>query len=114
MVAIQTKSSDLIQILNDRFRTTFVGGFVVQTDGVSFLPEAEQLRIREKVQAFSVFDKVENDPLGEHDFGLFEYDGFNVIWKIEYYNLDLSAESEDPTDPKRTTRILTIMLASEY
>ena len=74
----------------------------------------DQSSLRLKVQCFSVFNKLENDPLGEHDFGLFEYNHQNFIWKIDYYNHDLSAGSEDPADSKQTTRVLTIMLASEY
>jgi hypothetical protein len=66
-----------------------------------------------KVQAFNAFTR-DNDPYGEHDFGALEHEGCKVFWKIDYYDLSLSAGSDDPSDPSATCRVLTIMLAEEY
>ena len=65
------------------------------------------------MQSFAAFD-AENDPHGEHDFGNFELDGETYFFKVDYYSPDLKGGSEDPADPEKTTRVLTIMRADEY
>ena len=102
-----------IRNLNQLFRTTFITGRVVITSGISALAEAHQSEIISKVRTFDDFTE-DNDPYGEQDFGAFEHAGQKIFWKIDYYNRDMSAGSEDPADPKQTTRVLTIMLAEEY
>ena len=57
---------------------------------------------------------IEHDPYNEHDFGSLETAGERVFWKIDYYDREVRFRSEDPADPTKTTRILTVMLASEY
>jgi len=107
-------STRRIASLNDLARHAMgVGCRVVQTPGIAALPSEEQSAIREKVETFSDFTP-DNDPHGERDFGVFEHDGKRVFWKIDYYDPTLTKGSEDPSDPKRTVRVLTIMLASEY
>jgi hypothetical protein len=74
-----------------------------------FRKRAELLRL---VRDFDAFDEG-IDPHHEHDMGKFEFEGASCYWKIDYYNLDLSAGSENPADPFQTTRVLTIMQANE-
>ena len=62
----------------------------------------------------STISREDNDPHGEHDFGSFELCGRKLFWKIEYYDPDLQHGSEDPADPAKTMRVLTVMLAEEY
>lgn len=100
--------------LNDLFRSTLVTGHVLLTEGVCALPDAVREAIIAKVQNFDNFGP-DNDPYGERDFGAFEQDAAGrIFWKIDYYDRTLTMGSEDPADPKRTCRVLTIMLASEY
>ena len=103
-----------IAALNDLCRTAMgIAGRLVQTSGICALPQKEQSAIREKVELFNDFTP-DNDPHKERDFGAFEHNGNRVFWKIDYYDTTLSKGSEDPSDPKQTVRVLTIMLASEY
>lgn len=108
------KNTAKIAELNDLCRTAMgVAGKVFQTPGISNMPLVAQSAIREQVEKFNKFTKG-NDPYGEHDFGSFDYNGNEIFWKIDYYDSTLTYGSEDPSDPKKTTRVLTIMLASEY
>jgi hypothetical protein len=64
--------------------------------------------------ADGVHFNADNDPEGEHDFGALQMADDNLFWKIDYYALDLNSGSPDPSDNSVTTRVLTVMLASEY
>ncbi|WP_430449491.1 DUF3768 domain-containing protein [Rhodophyticola sp.] len=103
-----------IRELNDAFRRDGQGrGSVmltvgIQGEGQEFLEAAVAA-----VQGFDAFGE-DNDPWGEHDFGAVEVRGQKVFWKIDYYNPDLTAGSENPANEAVTHRVLTIMLASEY
>jgi len=99
--------------LNDAFRRSFTGGQVVVTRGVHALPLDVQAAITERVRSFEAFD-ADNDPHGEHDFGSFDHLGQTIFWKIDLYDRDYKFYSPDPTDPAKTNRVLTILLAEEY
>lgn len=83
------------------------------TAGFAALPAAAVAEAFAGIYSFKAFTK-DNDPHGEHDFGSIEVGGRKIFWKIDYYDKALEAGSEDPSDPEQTTRVLTIMLASEY
>ena len=83
------------------------------TPGVNALPLDTKARVLLAVQRFNKFS-ADNDPHREHDFGSFEIDGERYFFKLDYYTLDMTAGSEDPADPEKTTRVLTIMRADEY
>ena len=102
-----------IRVLNDNFRNTFVGGRVLTTPGVAELAVDLKAKLFLAVQLFSTFDK-DNDPHGEHDFGVIDLEDESYYFKIDYYDLDCRFGSEDPSDPEQTTRVLTIMRADEY
>ncbi|MGB7916627.1 MAG: DUF3768 domain-containing protein [Rhodomicrobium sp.] len=99
--------------MNDAFRKTFWGGRVVMTAGVAALDCSMRNAVVEKIKAFDAFDDG-NDPWGKHDFISIEHDGQTFFAKIDCYNRDLSGHSEDATDPEKTCRVMTIMLAEEY
>lgn len=119
-----TSHAEAIRSLNDRFRTnipnaTDVPGRVMLTQGIRQLTDddAEPGRLLpqlfKSVREFDDFSE-DNDPHHEHDIGALDFKGEKVFWKIDYYALDLLHGSEDPADPAKTMRVLTIMLASEY
>jgi len=102
-----------IRELNDAFRTTLRGGSVMMTPGVAELPDCVKADVVSKVVSFGDFTE-DNDPHGEHDFGSFDVVGRKFFWKIDYYDRTLTGGADDPADPDKTSRVLTIMLAGEY
>ena len=106
-------STGKIRELNDAFRTTMTGGKVLITAGVDALPSDVKAMVIRKVATFSDFS-ADDDPHGEHDFGSFELEGRKFFWKIDYYDSTMTFGSDDPADASKTTRLLTIMLATEY
>ena len=107
------KRATRIRELNDAFRMSFLGGRVVVTASIAALGDDRCATIFEAVRSFDSFDR-DNDPHGQHDFGAFTDDGDQVYWKIDYYDRECVYGSEDPADPQKTTRVLTIMLAEDY
>jgi hypothetical protein len=107
------RDPERIAALNDRLRTTLVGGQVVITQGVAALGMCAVAEIILKVRTFDNFG-IDNNPHGERDFGAFDHLSARIFWKIDYYDTTLKFGSEDPTDPAKTTRVLTILLASEW
>ena len=99
--------------LNDLLRQTFIGGRVMLTAGIADLSEGHRRAIIADVQIFNDFTE-DNDPWGEHDFAAFNCNGRRINWKIDYYDKAMKYGSEAPSDPSVTTRVLTIMLDSEY
>ena len=115
--------SAIIARLNDELRqnpTQPGANRVVVSSGVAaligdtslfrgFQKRAELLRAVRDFDTFPVGD----DPYGERDFGALTFAEQRVFWKIDYYDHDVTAGSEDPADPFQTTRILTIMRVDE-
>ena len=57
-----------------------------------------------------------NDPHGERDFGVVEFQGHKIFWKVDVYANDGTFlwGSETPWDVEQSFRIVTIMLASDW
>lgn len=104
--------SERIRQLNDEFRTTLDGEKCLFTPYVADMGVPFEVAALEAVKIYKAFTS-ENDPYGEHDFGIFEIDEEQLVWKIDYYDLSLRFGSQDPADPSRTKRVLTIMLEEE-
>lgn len=85
------------------------------TSGVANLGAEEIAAILDGVREFENFEPG-NDPHGEHDFGAIAAPGGEqVFWKIDYYADDaMEYGAEEPDDPAKSFRVLTVMLAAEY
>ena len=102
-----------IRILNDTFRTTLQGGRVVMTSGIAALPMEVQALLVRAVVEFNSWTE-DNDPWGEHDFGVVEALGHRAFWKIDVYSKDMQFGSPDPGDANVSTRVLTLLLPEEW
>lgn len=107
-----------IRELNDLFRTgqRLDLGRIMITSGVRELVAAWPLGamgVYAMVQRYDSFDR-DNAPHNEHDCGSFDVAGVKCFWKLDYYDKTMEAGSEDPADPDKTCRVLTIMRADEY
>ena len=108
-----TERNRRIAALDDELRRGFEGGLVVETPGVEGLGPEIVARVHREVRAFAAFTP-DDDPHGEHDFGSLGLEGRIVFWKVDYHDRRGRCHSPDPTDPERTLRVLTVMLAEEY
>ena len=107
-----SQDTDRIRALNDQLRQNLPAGNAVMTLGIAALGSDA---VRRLVQTIATFDDfcAATEPSSEHDFGLFDFDGVSVAFKIEYYDLDLCFHSADAADPALTTRVITVMRADE-
>jgi hypothetical protein len=111
-VAARSKA-DRIRELNDAFRRSFAGGHVVLTAGINALSEDVRAQVLAAVRTFEDFND-DNDPHREHDFLSVTICENQIFAKIDYYDRATQFGSDDPSNPERTIRVLTVMLASEY
>lgn len=66
--------------LNDLCRKAMgTAGRLMQTEGFDTLPLHIKSAIREKVETFDNFTS-DNDPYGEHDFGVIEHEEHRIFW----------------------------------
>jgi hypothetical protein len=105
--------TDRIRALNDDLRKNLLGGGVLITTGIAALGAEAVERLVKTIAVFDDFCHA-NDPHEEHDFGVLDFDGTMVAFKIDYYDRSLNFHSPNPADPAITTRVITLMRADEY
>lgn len=98
---------------NDHLRRCHRGGMFVISRGVAALPRTVWAEVINAVAGFDAFTP-ENDPFGEHDCAVVAVGALEVIFKIDYFDPTLLHHSDDPSDPRVTRRVMTIMLTEEY
>lgn len=109
----EDKKTLRIRNLNDTLRWGHVGGRLMFTTGVHALGSEALAHILAAIATFDAFGP-DNDPYGEHDCATMTVLGHRIIWKIDYYDMNFTAASPDPSEPAVTSRVLTVMLAEEY
>ena len=104
-----------IRALNDALRRDFAGGRVLMTNGIDALGDETASRVLDAIRGFEEFNE-DNDPFGLHDCALMDVEGVaeKVMFKIDAYDRRLECHSPDEADPAVTTRVMTVLLASEY
>ena len=102
-----------IRELNDQLRCRALGDRVVITPGIHALGTAAVCQVLAAVARFDNFTE-DNDPWREHDCAILTVNGRRVLFKIDYYDLELQYHSPDASDPAVTRRAMTVMLAEEY
>ncbi len=98
------------------WRGKLLAGRAVSTPGFRALPQQTQDAIIKAVIGFDTFTE-DNDPYGEHDFGIVEADGRRVFWKIDLYDTEYrfgADMAEVARDPAQCRRVLTLYLPSEH
>lgn len=110
--------TEVIAFQNDLFRThlgnhPYVKGKVLATSGVSQRGPQFLNDVAEAVRTFSAFNK-EDDPHGEHNFGVIYVAGVKLYFRIDLYDPDYRFGSNAPHDLTATRRVLTVMHPQDY
>jgi hypothetical protein len=105
--------AEVMARLNDRLRKTGTGGTIVVTKAVMNMAGFDAAALMEALANYEGFD-ADNDPHGERDFGDLILWGADLLWKIDYYDLDMQFGSDDPADAETTRRVLTVMTMADY
>lgn len=118
--AARVEQAAIIARQNDRFRAFSPWGIMDQLPGkIIFTPGILALGpefltlLQLNVAGFDDFTQ-DNDPWGDHSFGVVEICGVRTYWKIDLFNEAMDFAPDDPTDAQRTFRVLTLLLPSEY
>jgi len=93
-----TANTVRIRALNDDLRRNLSGGSAVMTPGVAALDRNFVERVVRAIATFDDFQSRER-PAWEHDFGMFNVEGHQLFFKIDYFDKSLTYHSPDPADP---------------
>ena len=88
------------------------GDKIVATVGVQALAADTKLKAICAIEAFDAFNE-DCDPYNEHQMGIVQADGHDVMFWHDYYDRDFEYGSPDPADPEVTRRVMTILRPEE-
>jgi len=106
---------DTIRSLNDAFRSTFKGGQIMLTRSIAQMCPNKRRDLLNAIRKYNDFDRDdEGYEFNEHDLAILEFQNVRYMFKIDYYDSTMKYGSENPANTALTTRVMTIMQASEY
>lgn len=108
-----SERTDRIRQLNDRVRMLKTNGNIHWAGSLAQEPFDLRMKVLDAVAVFNAFNDGD-DPYGEHDFGMVTVDGEGYYFKIDYYDPTMEYGSDDPADPAKTVRVMTLMHTSDY
>ena len=107
------EKTNRIRKLNDVLRVAGIGGEVVCTRALANLSESIRHEVFLKIRQFEDFNE-RNDPYKEHDCASLDHEGEQYMFKVDYYDQEKLHGSEAPENPNVTSRVMTVLMASEY
>lgn len=113
-MTMDSRAKPSIANLNDELRVFHLGGTVVVSAMIDKLPDSTIKEVFDAIANFTDFNK-DNDPYGEHDCAFVTVPALvkRVMFKIDYFDQNMEWASEDPADPKKTTRVMTVCYPEE-
>ncbi len=113
-ICTEVPRAEAIARLNDELRRgESKSGTVMITQGVRAITGFDAAVLAAALANYSDFDS-DSDQHGERDFGSTTLWGYDLLWKVDYYDKELQYGSDDPANPVVTHRVLTVLLASEW
>lgn len=86
---------------------------VFDSPGIAALTAEERAEIRDKIAAVDASGRAD-DACGFRDLGVVEVDGRCVEWRIDAFDPLMQALSDQPADPAKSQRVLSISLVGEW
>jgi hypothetical protein len=119
MTRVKTARAKRIPELNCRLRKEPANrslGQVLISSGINVRGAEFRAMVLTAIASMQAKDfKIGNDPYSERDFNSFTVAAKLCLFNIDYYAKgNLQKPSDDPADPAKTERVLTVMLADEY
>lgn len=108
-----SERTDRIRQLNDQVRMLKTNGDIHWAGDLAQEEFDLRMKVLEAVASFNAFNEGD-DPHGEHDFGKVTVDGQEFYFKIDYYDPTMKFGSDDPADPAKTVRVMTLMHTRDY
>ncbi|MDE2442074.1 MAG: DUF3768 domain-containing protein [Betaproteobacteria bacterium] len=108
-----TSRAATIAHLNDQLRKTGEGGTIMITQNLRRVTGFDAQVLARALATYEGFD-ADNDPHGEHDFGDLMLWGYDLLFKVDYFDKASEFGSDDPANPDLTHRVLTVMLAFDW